>query len=170
MLAVVQHQQGDLVGHRLDEDLVDAPSRLLGDSGGLGNSPGYRFGIRQRRQLNQPGAIGEAVHDVVRKLDGQARLPDASQSNDADNALRPEQRAESRPLLGSTDEAGPPEWQVVADDTDQAQRRESVAKVLVTELEQALGLGEPTQLIRPEGDQGRPDGQATLDGDRRGLR
>jgi hypothetical protein len=58
----------------------------------------------------------------------------------------------------------------VADDTDQAQRWESVAKVRVNELEQALGLGEPTQLKRSEGDQSGPIGQSTLDGSRRRLR
>ena len=58
----------------------------------------------------------------------------------------------------------------MANDTDQAQRRESVAKVRVTELEQALGLGEPTQLKRSEGDQSGPIRHSTLHGGRRGLR
>ena len=58
----------------------------------------------------------------------------------------------------------------MADDTDQAQRRESAAKVRVTELEQALGLGEPTQLKRSEGDQRGLIWHSTLDGSRRGLR
>ncbi len=50
---------------------------------------GTDAGIRQRRQLHQPGAIGEAVEDVERNLYGQPRLADAPQSHDADNALRP---------------------------------------------------------------------------------
>ena len=52
VLAVVQHQESHLVGHCLDEDVVHAPPWHLCDTGGLGNSPGYRRGIRQRRQLD----------------------------------------------------------------------------------------------------------------------
>ena len=39
----------------------------------------------------------------------------------------------------------------------------------MTELEQALGLGEPAQLKRSEDDQRGPNGHATLDGSRRGF-
>ena len=46
VLATVQHHKGDLVGQRLDQDLVDAPPRLLRDTRGLGNRPGDRRRVR----------------------------------------------------------------------------------------------------------------------------
>ena len=170
MLAVVQDQKRFPVGQRLDEDLVDAPARHLGDAGGLGDSPGDRPGLRQRRQLHHPGTIGEAVHDIERDLDGQPGLADAAQSDDADDAsvLSSEARA-VRSSVRPTKLARS-ERQVVNDDTDQAQRWESAANVWVIELEQALGLSESAQLERSERERRRSDRQPTLDGGRRGLR
>ena len=168
-LAAVEHEKGHLVGQGLDQDVVDAPARLLGDTGGLGNGPRDRGRVRKGGQLHEPGTVGEAVHDVERDLDRQPRLADTPQSHDAHDAFGREQRGERRPLLCSPHEARSEERQVVNHDPDQPQRRESLAKVRVSELEQALGLWEAAQLERSERDQAGAGGQPILDGGRRGL-
>ena len=135
VLATVQHNKGDPVCQRLDQDLVDAPARFLGDTGGLGNRPGDRRRVRNGSQLHEPSTVGEAVQDIEGNLDGQPCLADTPQPHDADDAFLGQQRGKSPPFLGTPDETCPQERQVVNGDADQAQGRKIAAKVRVTDLE-----------------------------------
>jgi len=56
-------------------------------------------------------------------------------------------------LLGSPDESGAQEGQVVNDYTDQPERREGSAEVRVTKLKETQGIWEAAQLKQPKRDQ-----------------
>ena len=56
--------------------------------------------------------------------------------------VRLEERTEGRPLLGSPDEGVPHVRQVVGDHAQGAQRRELLAEIRVSQLEQLLGVDE----------------------------
>ena len=78
------------------QDLFDAPARHARRCPvAAATALGTEAGIGQRRQLHQPGAIGEVVQDIEGHLDGEPGLPDAARSHDADSTPVPQQRAES---------------------------------------------------------------------------
>ena len=90
MLAVVQHQQdgagGQMVGH-----LVDGVGGRALDAGGLGHRPGDVRPRRDRRQVDEHGAVGVLGVQAAGRRQGHGGLADAAGAAHGDQRGLPDQ-------------------------------------------------------------------------------
>ena len=83
VLAVVEDHQRALVREVVEHDRVGAGAERLHTQAG-GEGVPHVVGIRDRRQLAEPGPVGELGQDLGRGLDRQPRLADTAHARERD--------------------------------------------------------------------------------------
>ncbi len=146
LLTVVQHNQSGLVREVVQHYLLEAASPHLRKVQDRRHSAGDASPVRGGGELDQPGTVVEVVHDVKGDLHRKAGFANPSSSDDRHESGLTDQRGQRGPLLGTADEAGPVEWQVVMDHPLDSQRWEVGWKLWVEHLEEASRRREPAQL------------------------
>ncbi len=77
MLAVIQHEQELTIAQRVEQGVADRSLRALSDTKGGRDRLRHQIGHRERRQIDQPHAVGEFVHEVTREPHRQPRFSNA---------------------------------------------------------------------------------------------
>jgi len=136
VLAVVQDQQQGPGSEVLDHALLDRePLSVLHPERGR-HSVAHRPAVRQRRELAQPDAVGEARTQRVGRLDGEPGLADPAHAGQRHQRGVGEQPADLGQRAATADEAGAPAGQV----GDRLQVVRNQRRVLVEQLA-VHGLG-----------------------------
>ena len=106
MLAIVEQQQEPAIAQRADDGLhrQAARARRHGQHGGGRGDHHRRVG--QRRQIDQPDAVGVAGAQRLGKRNGKPGLADPARPGDRQQAMALAQRAQLGEFLRATDERG----------------------------------------------------------------
>ena len=113
MLAIVEQQQKPPVSDNIDEGVQQTlivPFRNVQD---FGHRLHHQLRIRQRRQIDKPGAIRILVYDIGRGLQGDPGFARASGSYQRDQPVRCEERLHFLQFFFSADEARELEREIV---------------------------------------------------------
>jgi hypothetical protein len=106
MLAIVEHKEQALAAKRRGESL----SRPLSIAGPQPerrrDGAGREGGIRERRQLGEPDAIGEFRQQAPRDLERKPRLADAAAADQRHHAMARDERRQLLALALAADEVG----------------------------------------------------------------
>ncbi len=146
LFTVVQHHQCGLVREVVEHNLLEAASPHLRKVQHRRHSARDALLVCGGSQLDQPGAVGEVVHDVKGDLNREPRFANPSNADDGDEPGPLDQRGQRGPLLGAANEAGPVERHVVVNYPLGAERWEVGWKLRVVYLEEARRRGEPPEL------------------------
>ena len=146
LFTVVQNDQCGLVREVVEHHLLEAAAPHLRKVQHRCHSARDTRPVSGGSQLDQPGAVGEVVHDVKGDLNREPRFANPSNADDGDESGPSDQRGQRGPLLGAADEAGPVERHVVVNHPLGSERWEVRWKLRVVYLEEAGGRGEPPQL------------------------
>ena len=114
MLAVVQHQQRAARGQVFEQPLHQRPVALLAQAEHGRAGGGHPFGVLQRREVDEPHAVGECGPLLLRELQRQARLAAAADAGQRQQPRRRQQAREIGQRRLAPDEAGARLRQVVA--------------------------------------------------------
>ena len=93
MLAGVEHQQELTLVERVEQDLARGSLPAFADAERGGHRLRQEVRHGERRQIDEPHAIGEVVHEAGGHPHGQSSLADASGSGERDEAGRGEDAA-----------------------------------------------------------------------------
>ena len=163
MLAVVQDDEHALVGDIGEQRRRDAFAGAFFHAHHLGHGLRHQRRVRQRRQLDQPHAIGVLVQHLGTDLQRQAALADAAHAQKSQEPRLAEQPPHLGELTLAPDEAVELLRQVVRRRLQRAQRRESRAQLRVLELKHLFGPGQIAQPHPAQVDERRALRQAALD-------
>ncbi len=67
MLAVIQHEQERTIAEGVEQGVADRSLRALSDTQGGRDRLRHQIGHQERRQIDQPHAVGEFVHEAARQ-------------------------------------------------------------------------------------------------------
>ena len=112
VFAVVQHQQQRARLQVGEHGLLDGQPVSLLHLQRRGQRVGHRTAVAERRQLAQPGAVGESVPLVPGDLHGQPRLADPADPGEGDQRRVGQGRGDVVDLPAAADEPGRPARQV----------------------------------------------------------
>jgi hypothetical protein len=104
VLAVVEDDQGPPAGERLRHRVGERSALALADAQGRGDGLGEQVGRVERRQLDQPDAVGEAVGQAGDELERQPRLAAAGGTDQGQQPAAGEELTEMGQLLPAPDE------------------------------------------------------------------
>ena len=160
VLAVVDHEQRGLVAEPLCEGLGDGPAGLLADAERFGGGLRHQLWLAERRELDQPDAVLEAVDHVGGRLEREAGLARAAGADEGEHAAGRELLLDLRELGVATDEAGRADRQVVAARVHRPERRKFRAEISCGDLEDPLRALEVAEAVPAEVAELDPLGQA----------
>ena len=152
VLAVVDHDEGASIR----QISVDAAIHRLGEARRrLQTERGRDCGIRRLlvgdgREVDEFGAVGEGRLRRTRRLDGEPRLPTASDSRERDDPVRVQFDGDCVQLPAPTDERRPGLGQAIASRLRRPQRRELRPQRRCRELVHAFLAVEPAQAVFAE--------------------
>ena len=128
VLAVIEDQQQLLALEPLRNRLVDPAALLLAHAQRLGDDAGDQFRIADRREVDEPHAIGIAIEQLRADLHRQPRLANATRANQREQAVTVEQFFDLGDVVLAADEAGGLNRKIVGQRIERAQRRKLVRK------------------------------------------
>jgi hypothetical protein len=150
VLGVVHDEQHvevlDMSHHRVEQ----RTAWLLTNAEDIGEHPDCRLVVRRRVQFDEPDTVAVAEQTLVRELQGEARLPRPTRSDERDEPMLVELLVQSGELLRPADERRRRNGHIVAEYVDPTHRGEVAGKALAEQLED-VDLGrEILQAMRPE--------------------
>ena len=74
VLAVIQNEQELTIAQIFEKGVANRSLRALSDTDGGRDRLRHQIGVRERRQINQPHAVGELVHEIPREPHRQPRF------------------------------------------------------------------------------------------------
>ena len=92
VLAVVDHQQHALVFQLLRHRLQQRPARLFAHAQHLRGLGRHERAVAQRREVDEPDAVGKLAGHLGRHLQAQPRLAQPAHAQQGDQARRPQRR------------------------------------------------------------------------------
>ena len=113
MFAVVQHQQQLLAREPRCERGQHRPAASLAHAEHVGDGDRHAVRIVDTGEIDEPGPVAEAAHEVARDAHGQARLARATGAGERQHAAAVDGAAHVLELDIATDEARELQWQVV---------------------------------------------------------
>ena len=150
VLAVVEDQQHGPVAQVRDERVDDRQAALLPDAERRRDRLRHEARIRDRRELDEPRAVGEAVEHVGRELERQPRLADAPGAEQRQQARPLERLPRFVELVLAPDERRRLNRQVVGRAFQRAQRREVAPQRWMEDLVEPFGTRQVAQADEAE--------------------
>jgi hypothetical protein len=140
LLHVVQDEQQLAVAEMIGERVNQVPAGLLAHHQRPGNRRRHQARIRDRAQIGQVHAVGEAPELVRRDLQRQPRLADAARAREGEQARPLEQGRDLLHLMLAADERAPLWGQIAQAGIESADRGEGVGEAIDKQLVEVLGL------------------------------
>ncbi len=164
MLAVVEDQQQLAVAHELDDRLDDGTTGVFHDAEHRRDSLRHEPRVGDRRELDEPDAIGKLVEHVSSDLQRQPRLAEAAHSEQREQPRAPEQLADFGLAAFAANERRHLLRQVVGRRFERAQCGEFLAKLGMHRLVDVLRTREVAQPHAAEVAQRHARRQSLADG------
>ena len=102
-------------------------------------SMGMYSPLTERREFDEPHAVAEAVEQIGRDLQGEARLADAARADQRDETMLLDQRGDFGDLRLAADEGRDLQRQIVGETFERSQRREVGNEIGCEQLIDVLG-------------------------------
>ncbi len=150
VLAIVEHEQHPLLLEMTDERVLRGLARKIADAEHGGHRLRHEARLGQRRELDHPRAIGEAVEILGRDLQAQARLAAAPRADHRHERRLREKRTDMGEHVLPAHERRDLPRQIVALYRQRPERREAVPEVRMRKLMDVLGPREVLELVKSE--------------------